>query len=54
MDIVVYGGIVKPRKSCFGNLVCEIIVPGNINGDCAVDFRDFAIMALHWLEDNQP
>ena len=27
---------------------------GDIDGDCEVDFKDFAIMALHWLEYNQP
>jgi hypothetical protein len=22
----------------------------DINGDCIVNFKDFALMALHWLE----
>lgn len=28
---------------------CEIIVAGDINGDCAVNFLDFRLMALQWL-----
>jgi putative hemolysin len=47
-----YGGTGEASKSYFGELVCETIVAGDINGDCKVDFADFAIMALHWLEDN--
>jgi hypothetical protein len=31
---------------------CETLVPGDINGDCKVDFADFELMALHWLEDH--
>ncbi|UCD29281.1 MAG: hypothetical protein JSV03_02030, partial [Planctomycetota bacterium] len=46
----VYGGTAEASKSYFGEPVCEIIVAGDINGDCKVDFKDFAIMALHWLE----
>ena len=25
------------------------IVAGDINGDCKVDFKDIAIMMMHWL-----
>jgi len=49
-----YGGTSEASKSYFGRPPCEVIVAGDINGDCAVDFKDFAIMALHWLEHNQP
>ena len=49
-----YGGTAEASKSYFGKPPCETIVAGDINGDCEVDFKDFAIMALHWLEDNQP
>jgi parallel beta-helix repeat protein len=49
-----YGGTAKASKSFFGGVVCETIVAGDINGDCRVDFRDFTLMALHWLEDNGP
>ena len=47
-----YGGTGEASKSYFGEPVCETVVVGDINGDCKVDFADFAIMALHWLEDN--
>ena len=47
-----YGGTGEASKSYFGEPVCETIVASDINGDCKVDFADFAIMALHWLEDN--
>ena len=47
-----YGGTAEASKSYFGEPVCETIVAGDINGDCRVDFKDFAVMALHWLEDN--
>ena len=46
-----YGGTAEASKSYFGRPPCELIVAGDINGDCAVDFKDFAIMALHWLDD---
>jgi len=44
-----YGGTTEASKSYFGKPSCEIIVAGDINGDCAVDFKDFVLMALHWL-----
>ena len=47
-----YGGTVEASKSYFGEPVCETIVAGDINGDCKVDFKDFALMSLHWLKDN--
>jgi len=47
-----YGGTIEASKSYFGEPVCETIVAGDINGDCIVDFKDFAIMAFHWLEEN--
>jgi len=45
-----YGGTAEASKSYFGKPVCETIVAGDINGDCKVDFTDFAIMASHWLQ----
>ena len=47
-----YGGTAEASKSFFGEPVCKTIVAGDINGDCIVDWRDFSLMALHWLEDN--
>ncbi|MBN2270940.1 MAG: right-handed parallel beta-helix repeat-containing protein [Sedimentisphaerales bacterium] len=49
-----YGGTSKASKSHFGTTPCEIIMAGDINGDCEVNFLDFCIMALHWCEDNNP
>ena len=47
-----YGGIAEASKSYFGEPLCEIVVAGDINGDCTVNFKDFALMSFHWLEDN--
>jgi hypothetical protein len=49
-----YGGTTEASKSYFGEPVCETIVAGDINGDCRIDFKDFALMAFHRLEDNNP
>jgi predicted outer membrane repeat protein len=49
-----YGGTAEASKSYFGEPVCETIIAGDINGDCTVNFKDFALMAAHWLEDNTP
>ena len=48
-----YGGTTKASKSYFGGPVCEKNIAGDINGDCVIDFRDFAFMASHWLVDNR-
>ena len=47
-----YGGTTEASKSYFNKPPCELIVAGDINGDCIVNFVDFAFVALHWLEDN--
>jgi len=49
-----YGGTAEASKSYFGGQPCETIIAGDINGDCIVNFVDFAIMAMHWLEDARP
>lgn len=49
-----YGGTAEASKSYFGAPVCETIIAGDINGDCRVDFRDFAFMSFHWLTNNGP
>jgi hypothetical protein len=46
-----YGGTAEASKSYFGEPPCETIVAGDINGDCMVDFKDFRLLALHWLEE---
>ncbi len=46
-----YGGTAEASKSYFGKPPCELIVAGDINGDCKINFEDFRLMALHWLED---
>ncbi len=33
---------------------CLILITGDLNQDCYVDFRDFAIFAQHWLECGNP
>jgi len=48
-----YGGTAEASKSYFGELVCEVIVAGDIDGDCKVDFADFALMAQHWLQESR-
>jgi len=47
-----YGGTAEASKSYFGKPPCETIVAGDINGDCIVDFRDFRLMGMHWLEEH--
>jgi len=49
-----YGGTAEASKSYFGDQPCETIIAGDINGDCIVNFIDFAIMSIHWLEDARP
>jgi len=46
-----YGGTAEASKSYFGEPVCDTIVAGDINGDCNVNWLDFRLMALHWLEE---
>ncbi|MBW8042415.1 MAG: hypothetical protein FVQ85_20800 [Planctomycetes bacterium] len=46
-----YGGTIQASKSYFGRPPCEIIIAGDINGDCRINFLDFQIIALHWLRD---
>ena len=45
-----HGGTVEASKSWFGRPVYEMLFPGDLNGDCAVNPLDMAILALHWLE----
>jgi len=54
VNIGAYGGTAEASKSYFGEPVCETVIAGDINGDCTVDFADFAILGFHWLEDHNP
>ncbi len=54
VNMGVYGGSAEASKSYFGKPPCGIVVTGDVNGDCVVDFLDFRLMALHWREDNNP
>ena len=47
-----YGGTAEASKSYFGKPPCEAIVAGDVNGDCAIDFKDFFFVVLHWLESH--
>ncbi|UCG50120.1 MAG: hypothetical protein JSU94_10090 [Phycisphaerales bacterium] len=46
-----YGGTAEASKSYFGGPVCETIVAGDVNGDCRIDFADFAFIVYNWLKD---
>jgi len=49
-----YGGTAEASKSYFDKPPCKTIIAGDINGDCKVDYSDFALMAFHWLEHHSP
>ncbi|OHB53707.1 MAG: hypothetical protein A2Y12_15155 [Planctomycetes bacterium GWF2_42_9] len=34
------------------HITCYWDIQGDLNADCKVDFKDFAILAQHWLEDS--
>jgi len=44
-----YGGTTEASKSYFGKPPCEVIMAGDINGDCEVNFKDFWFIAFDWL-----
>jgi len=44
-----YGSGDKASKSYFGEPVCDVIIAGDINGDCVVDFEDLMILMSHWM-----
>jgi len=49
INIGAYGGTAEASKSYFDRTPCETIVAGDINGDCIIDGRDFALLARNWL-----
>jgi len=53
------GDPVLPETACDIRVLTEGPIPGDIYGpegrpDCRVDFFDFALLAFHWLECNDP
>jgi len=49
-----YGGTAEASKSYFGQPLCNTIIAGDINGDCIVNLKDFALLVHHWLENRLP
>jgi len=54
INIGAYGGTAQASKSPSGIIepVCSEKLVGDINGDCKIDFVDFALMANNWLDCN--
>ncbi|MBN1124225.1 MAG: hypothetical protein JXA82_04395 [Sedimentisphaerales bacterium] len=50
INIGAYAGTAQASKSWFGNPNCKVVITGDLNGDCKVNLRDFALMAAHWME----
>jgi len=50
VNLGAYGGTVEASKSYFGKPVCEMHLAGDINGDCAVDLQDLAIVVSQWTD----
>ena len=46
-----YGGTTEASKSYFGDALCRKNMAGDINGDCKINFLDFAFITRRWLED---
>lgn len=44
-----YGAGAKASKTYFGGPACNVILAGDINGDCVVDELDLAILESHWM-----
>ncbi len=49
INIGAYGGTPQASKSSF-ETACDVLIAGDINGDCQVNLLDYSLMALHWLE----
>jgi hypothetical protein len=45
-----YGGTAEASKSYFGGPVCRTCLYGDLNGDCRVDLKDFALLARNWTQ----
>jgi len=44
VNIWAYGGTAEASKTYFGEPVCRTTMAEDINSDCKVEFKDFAIM----------
>jgi len=49
-----YGGTTEASKSWFDGPVCDTPIAGDLNGDCAVNLVDLAILTSHWLQEVLP
>jgi hypothetical protein len=48
VTIIMYSDSCEAAKSLPGYVPLD----GDVNGDCIVDFRDFALITVNWLESN--
>lgn len=44
-----YGAGEEASKTYFGEPTCDVVLAGDINGDCVVDELDLAILESHWM-----
>jgi hypothetical protein len=49
LNVGAYGASSTASKTYFGHPVCDVILAGDINGDCVVDFKDLTIIISHWM-----
>ena len=49
LNMGAYGADTTASKTYFGDPVCDVILAGDINGDCVVDFEDLMIIISHWM-----
>lgn len=49
LNMGAYGADTTASKTYFGYPVCDVILAGDINGDCVVDFDDLAILMSQWM-----
>lgn len=53
LNMGAYGAGSTASKTYFGDPVCDVILAGDINGDCVVDFQDLMIITSHWMMQGQ-
>jgi predicted outer membrane repeat protein len=51
VNLGIFGQTDQASKSYFGTTPCSTIITGDLNGDCIVNLLDYALMAIHWLEE---